>query len=359
MSVYIQSANQISAQKPLSDEWFDNPVLYDGMRVPTIDPDFRDHFSPLAARRMCVLLKRAVMMSRLTLKEALVEMPDAIISGTGLGCIENTEKFLCSIMENDEKFLQPTFFMQSTHNILSSSVAIDLKCHGYNNTFVHRGTSFENALLDAFMQFEQKRIKTALVGGYDELTNDYFKFFERIGIWDFATGPSPKQKCFAGEAAVSMLLGSEKNGNTICRISDVELMYKPTGDQLRKRLDEMLAKAGCGLSDIDAVLTGLNTHPENDKVYRDAIMRFFGDLPIMQYKHLFGESFSSSALAVYVAATCLRKNRIPSSLLADSPSMRFDPAENSDDIKGVKRILIYNHYRNKSHSFILLSSCLN
>lgn len=359
MSVYIQSANQLSAQKPLSDEWFDNPVFYGDVRVPTLDPDFKDYFSPLASRRMCVLLKRAVMMSRLTLKEASVEMPDAIISGTGLGCIENTEKFLWSIMENDEKFLQPTFFMQSTHNILSSSVAIDLKCHGYNNTFVHRGTSFENALQDAMMQFEQKRIKTALVGGYDELTDHYFKFFERIGTWDFVTGPSPKQKCFAGEAAVSMLLGTEENEHTICKISDVALMYQPAGDVLRKKLDELLAKAGCKLSDIDAVLTGLNTHPENDRVYHDAITRFFGDLPIMQYKHLFGESFSSSALAVYVAATCLCKNRIPSFLLADNHSIHFDPTENKDEIKGVKRILMYNHYRNKSHSFILLSSCSN
>ncbi|MDR0395024.1 MAG: hypothetical protein LBH77_07710 [Tannerella sp.] len=370
MSIYIQSANQISVQKPLSDEWFDNPVFYDEIRVPTLDPGFNEHFSPLEARRMNVLLKRAVMMARLTLQEASVEMPDAIISGTGLGCIENTEKFLWSIMENDEKFLQPTFFMQSTHNILSATIAMKLKCHGYNNTFVHRGASFESVLLDAFMQFERQRIKTALVGGYDELTNDYFKFFERIGIWDFINGPSPKQKCFAGEAAVSMLLGTEKNGRTICEINDVELMYKPSSGRLKEKLDAVLAKAGCGLPDIDAVLTGLSTHAENDRVYNDVITQLFSDRPIMQYKHLFGESFSSSALAVYVAATCLHKNRIPSILLADNrPSsggvcgsdkgaMRFDTSGNKGDMKGVKRILVYNHYRNQSHSFILLS-CLN
>ncbi|MDR2679691.1 MAG: beta-ketoacyl synthase chain length factor [Tannerella sp.] len=350
MPVYIQSANQISAQKPLSDEWFDNPVYYGDKRVPTVDPDFSGHFPPLAARRMCVLLKRAVMMSRLTLKAASTEMPDAIISGTGLGCIENTEKFLHSIMENDEKFLQPTYFMQSTHNILSSSIAIDLKCHGYNNTFVNRGTSFENALLDALMQFERKRIRTALVGGYDELTDDYYRFFERIGIWNFVAGASPEEKCFAGEAAVSMLLGTDKNEHTICEINDVELLFRPSYEELGHTLDGMLAKAGCRLSDIDAVLTGLNTHAENDRVYREVTARFFGSRPVMRYKHLFGESFMSSALGVYVAATCLRKGRIPSFLLAGS---------NAAGIENVKRILVYSHYRNKSHSFILLSSCSN
>ena len=349
MSVYIQSAKQISVQKPLTDEWFDNPVYYGGLRVPTLNPDFAPYFTPLQSRRMCVLLKRAVVLSRLVLKEASIEMPDAIISGTGLGCIDNTEKFLFSIMENGEKFLQPTYFMQSTHNILSSTVAIELKCHGYNNTYVHRGASFESALLDAVMQFEQGRAQSVLVGGYDELTNDYYQFFERIGIWDFKTGASPKEKCFAGEAAVSILLGNTRNEHTVCEINGVELMHKPTPEQMQETLDTILAKAGCTLSDIDAVVTGLNTHVANDTVYRQAISRLFKKNPVLQYKHLFGESLSSSALGVHVALTCLRKGHAPAILSADRDT----------GVNDVKRILVYNHYRNKSHSFILLSSCSN
>ena len=352
MSVYIQSVKQISVQKPLSDEWFEHPVYYKERRVPTLNPDYAPYFSPLQARRMCVLLKRALVLSRLALKEAAVEMPDAIISGTGLGCIDNTEKFLYSIMENEEKFLQPTYFMQSTHNILSSTIAIDLKCHGYNNTYVHRGASFENALLDAVMQMEQKRAQTILVGGFDELTDDYYQFFDRIGIWNFATGDnavSPKKSCFAGEAAVSMLLGNTRNEHSICEINDVGLMHKPTHEQMQETLHTILAKAGCTLSDIDAVLTGLSAHAENDRIYRDTTNALFGDIPVMQYKHLFGESFSSSAIGVYVALTCLRKGYAPA----------FLSAGKDEDINGIKRILVYNHYRNKTHSFILLSSCSN
>jgi 3-oxoacyl-(acyl-carrier-protein) synthase len=146
-----------------------------------------------------------------------------------------------------------------------------------------------------------------------------------------------------------MLLGKTSNVQTMCELNDVELMHKPSPAQMQQTLDFLLAKAGCKITDIDAVLTGLNTHAAYDQVYRDAIDRFFRDIPIMHYKHLFGESFSSSAIAVYVAATCLRKGRIPSFLLVDKDKV----------VKKVKRILVYNHYRNKSHSFILLSSCLN
>jgi 3-oxoacyl-(acyl-carrier-protein) synthase len=347
MSVYIQSANQISVQKPLSDEWFTAPIWYNEKRVSTKEPDYKLFFSPLIARRRCNLLKRAAVLSRLTLKEAQIEIPDAIISGTGLGCIENTEKFLLSISENDEKFLQPTFFMQSTHNILSSTIAIELKCHGYNNTFVHRALSFENALLDAMMQFESGKVNNLLLGGYDELTDDYYIFFNRLGIWDFNLGGTCKKNCFASEAAVSMMLTNKKNENTLCEINSAALIYRPTCEQILKSIETILEKASCKLEDIHVLVTGINTIPANDAVYNAVIHNIFKTVPVMQYKHLFGESWSASALGIYAAAKCLKKNRIPNFMLADM----------DNDLKGVKQMLFYNHYKNKSHSLILLSSC--
>jgi 3-oxoacyl-(acyl-carrier-protein) synthase len=346
MPVFIQSANQISVQKPLSDEWFHDPIYYDEKRVSTIDPDFKTYLSPLVSRRMCSLLKRAIILSRLTLKDAGVEIPDAIISGTGLGCIENTEKFLMSIMQNDEKFLQPTYFMQSTHNILSSTIAIELQCHGYNNTFVHRGVSFENALLDAMMQFANKKIENSLLGGYEELTDNYYTLFDKMGAWDFDFGTSFKEKCFASEAAVNMLLTNRKKAGTFCEITDAEIMYCPTHEQVKETLHKILKKAGCELSDIDAVFMGLNSNKKNDEVYNNVISNVLENTSVVRYKHIFGESFCTSALAVYAAAKCLKNGMIPSFLVQDS----------GNAIKDVKKILLYNHYNNKSHSLILLSS---
>jgi 3-oxoacyl-(acyl-carrier-protein) synthase len=404
-SVFIRSINQLSVQKPLTDEWFDKPVFYSERRASTIDPDFSKHFPPLVARRMCKLLKRAVMMSRLTLKEAAVEMPDAIISGTGLGCIDNTEHFLHSIIENGEHLLQPTYFMQSTHNILSSTIAIDLKCHGYNNTYVHRGVSFDNALADAVMQLNQGKINTALVGAYEEMTDNYFTFFDRIGLWDFDSVASSDSDdsinainaiksvdsvnsidaidsvnsihssesvnsansansvplipfgCFSSEASMNMLLTSERDDSAICEITDFDLIYTPSLDGLRHSLDALLERAGCSLDDIDAVLTGLNTHPANDAVYRDAILHLFATKPILCYKHIFGESFASSAMGFYAAVTCLRRGSIPSFMFA--PEYASPDLSTETKARPVRRILIHNHFLNKSHSFILLSSCSN
>lgn len=332
----------------MSDEWFDMPLNYTESCVRSVDPKFTDYFSPIQSRRMGKLLKRVIVTARNTLQQASLEMPDAIISGTGLGCIDNTEKFIYSIMENKEQFLQPTFFMQSTHNILSSMIAIELKCHGYNNTFVHRGTSFENALLDACLQFRNNRIKTALLGGYDELTEDYYVFFKRLGIFEFENDfSSPKKHCFAGEAAVSMLLTSEKRENALCEVSGVDTLFMPSQAKMEQSLHNLLSAAGCTLSDVDAVMVGLNTNRENDEVYHQVTDRLFAGKPVLQYKHLFGQSFTSPALGMYAATTCLHKGVVPSHLLVND----------DNPLQEVKRILLYNHYNNKSHSLILLSQC--
>ena len=92
---------------------------------------------------------------------------------------------------------------------------------------------------------------------------------------------------------------------------------------------------------------GQATNPDNDTVYLDTAAELYPATPLIRYKHLFGESFSASALAHYVAATCLRRGHIPSHL-------RFDSAAAS---LPARRILIHNHSMNKTHTLTLLSAC--
>ena len=103
--------------------------MYDESFARSIDPSFKDYISPIEARRMGKILKRAVATSKEALKAADLERVDAIITGTGYGCIENTEFFLDALSTEGEQLLKPTYFMQSTHNTISSLVAIQTKNH--------------------------------------------------------------------------------------------------------------------------------------------------------------------------------------------------------------------------------------
>ncbi len=121
----------------------------------SIKPDFKAVMNPIEARRMSKTVKNGIICSQFALQQADIEIPDAIIVGTGLGIITDTQRFLESMLENDEQFLTPTSFIQSTHNTVAAQIALRIKCHNYNFTYVNRGFSFESALHDGIMHLNE------------------------------------------------------------------------------------------------------------------------------------------------------------------------------------------------------------
>ena len=326
-SVKILSAKQITIQNPLCEDWMENPLRYSEDYVRAVDPDFKQFISAGDARRMGKLLKRALTTSLSALREGGIEDPDAIITGTGFGSIENTELFLDALVREGEQLLKPTQFMQSTHNTASSLIGIHTKCHGYNSTYSQKGFSFDSALYDAWMQFRIGRIKSALVGGHDEMSPVFSGFVRKAG--------HVKEGEICSEAAVSVLL-AENGDNAYCTLEGVKLLDTPSQDTLSKVLADMTAGG------IDAVMTGMSGNAENDSWYGflDAMLP---GVPQLRYKPLFGVNFSSSATGFYAAACCLRKGSVPAVLSASGRAV--------DCCKG---ILVVNVVEGRHYSFSIL-----
>lgn len=135
----------------------------------------RQYVSPMESRRMGKLMKSTMLTSLDALKQAGVPCPDAIVTGTAWGCLENSEQLLLQLIEGED-LLKPTLFMQSTHNTLSSAIAIHLKCHGANLTFTQKEQSFDWALYQAKLLLRLGRAKTVLVGCHDERTALFNRF---------------------------------------------------------------------------------------------------------------------------------------------------------------------------------------
>lgn len=350
MKVYIQGIGNISIQNTFQQAEFPEPVWYNEPYVRCIEPDFKSYISPIEARRMSKVIKRAIVTSKAAIAESGIEMPDAVISGTGLGCIEDTEKFLSAMIENDEKFLQPTFFIQSTHNTISSQIAIHLKCHGHNNTFVHGGVSFESALTEALLLFAEKKITTALVGGYDEMTPSYFKLLDRVGFWKKEVSNSKKinktntNGAMAGEGSVSVMLSSAKNEKTYAAIEALEVLYKPR--DIEKSITDFLARSYKKTSDIDLVVLGVNGDASGDTVYNALAFGMFANKAQAWFKHLCGEYFTSAGFGVWFAANSIKSKRVPAYA-----------ALNKISVGECRNVLLVNHYQNKNYSLILFSAC--
>ena len=347
---YILSAKQISMQQPLSENWMCEPIIYEEPFVRSIDPNFKNYISSIEARRMGKILKRAVATSKEALNASGLNTVDAIITGTGYGCIENTEFFLDALSREGEQLLKPTYFMQSTHNTVSSLVAIQMKNYGYNVTYAHKGISFDSALQDAWLQFRLGKINSALVGGHDEMTETFYHILKKGGVMG-----KDDERC--GEAAVSVVLASASRCEEVrrshpemkplCKLSGFEMLHQPTMNTLKDAVTRMLQSAGKSLADVDYILTGISGDHGNDEAYLQETKTLFGDKPLLKYKHLFGESFTASGIGLYVAAQCLKASRVPASLFVDSKEV-------SD--RQPKCILLYNRSDGKNVSLTILEA---
>ena len=130
------------------------------------------------------LIKAALLTSLQALEQAGIDCPDAIITATARGCLDNSERLLDQLRDEGEVLLKPTLFMQSTHNTIGSAIAIHLGCHGYNVTYSHGDRSLEWALRDARLLLRSGLCRTVLVGLHDEATPLYRSFIQRMGGTD-------------------------------------------------------------------------------------------------------------------------------------------------------------------------------
>ena len=143
--------------------------------------DIRKYVKPMEARRMGKIMKSSLLSSLEALSQAGIETPDAIITGTTYGCMENSEMLLRQIQEEGEEMLKPTYFMQSTHNTIGSNIAIKTRCHGYNVTYTQGKDSLEWALRDARLLLESGKVKNVLVGCHDESAPVFNSLLEKAG----------------------------------------------------------------------------------------------------------------------------------------------------------------------------------
>ena len=328
--IYVLSAKQISVQQPLCEDWMTQPVEYQTPFNRSIDPSFKDYISPIEARRMGKILKRAIATSKEAIKASGLDSVDAIITGTGYGCIENTEFFLDALSKDGEQMLSPTYFMQSTHNTISSLVAIQTKNHGYNVTYAHKGISFDSALQDAVLQMRLGKINSALIGGHDELTETFYRILKKGGMMG-----QDDEMC--GEAAVSVVLGT-KNDDYLCKLVNFKMLHKPTLEKLKAVAKDFQA---------DYIITGISGNHKSDEAYFAETKELFSNAKLLKYKHIFGESFTSSGIGIYVAVQCLKAGKIPAHLFVN-------PSEISD--KKPSKILIFNHSDGNNYSLTLLEA---
>ena len=356
MEAFIRGLGNISPQNTYDNALFlEEVVSYPSVRLLSREPNYKEFIKPAHLSRMSRVLKMGVTAAGICLRDAQVEAPDAIITATGLGMMEDSEKFLTSMIDKGERLLKPTAFIQSTHNTVGAYIAVMLKCNKYNFTYAHNFLSFESALTDAFMRLEDTPSERILVGGIEGIAQIYFQITEGAGFWKKEPVESLKLLQYAspgtlaGEGVAFFLLTRRPDPGNYARIREVRMIYRPEGPKdIQDQIGRLLENHQLAVGDIDLVLLGLNGDAEHDRTYHWLRENCFAQNSQGYFKHLCGEHYVASSFALWMAARILKSQRIPPAILLTDPRT---PG------KAIRNILIYNQNKNISHSLILVSSC--
>jgi 3-oxoacyl-(acyl-carrier-protein) synthase len=336
---YIHSAVSITAQSTFNNTSFlEDVIMHTDNIIKAVQPNYRDFINPSASRRMATGVKMGVVAAKTALKSTSTESLQAIIVGTGIGCIEDSEKFLNTIITNNEEYLTPTSFIQSTHNTVAAQIALGLKCKAYNMTYVHGANSFESALLDTqliLQEEEEEEISSVLVGGIDELGKYFIQHYASI---------QTEQSVPFSEGAHFFTISNEKE-NSYASLIGIDCFQTIHLKDINEKANEFLQENEFSINDIDIVILG-NNGDDFDTFYHQLQTSLFKNNIQLQYKHLSGEFHTASAFGFWAATQILKTQSIPASLrLNDIQKTTY------------KTVLLYNQYKGNYHSFTLLTVC--
>ncbi|MCF6297177.1 MAG: beta-ketoacyl synthase chain length factor [Flavobacteriaceae bacterium] len=314
-------------------------------------PNYKAYIKPTMIRRMSSGVKMGVVASSIALKEANIDLPEAIITGSGMGCLNDSDKFLKNIINNDEQYLTPTSFIQSTHNTVGAQIALGLNCKSYNVTYTHGATSFESSLIDAQLMIGEG-VSNILVGGIDEVNMYAENLHKLIGyIKEEETLnsnllDSNSKGTLISEGAQFFVLANQKKNQSYAKLIDVTTYNQLAINEIENKLIQFLQKNNFDVSDIDIVILGNNGDVTYDSIYTALQDSIFKNTQQLYYKHLSGEYNTVSSFGMWTACQILKKQEIPTIL-------KLNQLKNYS----IKNILLYNQYRGENHSFTLLNSC--
>ncbi|PBQ31187.1 hypothetical protein CNR22_05210 [Sphingobacteriaceae bacterium] len=346
--LYIHHTSCISAQSTFKD--LDLETLHESHenKLKAIEPVY-EGIPPNILRRMGKAVKITVG-AALPLVNKTYKL-DGIIIGTANGGMEDCIKFMNQIIEYNEGLLTPANFVQSTPNGLAAQLGLLKQNKGYNITHVHRGHSFENAIIDAKLLLEEYPHNVYLLGAADEISSYNFNV-DFLGGWykketvsnkDLYTVDSPAS--IAGEGATMFIVSADKK-DAVAELKAIHTLHSTDARYVNTELKSFLQEHLKGESP-DMLITGENGDNRFTHFYEDAEKLMHEETTILRFKHMSGEYPTASGQAVWLACQILQGQAIP------KHTIKKEGTGNN-----FKNILIYNNYKGLQHSFMLLTNNL-
>jgi hypothetical protein len=274
---------------------------------------------------------------------------DGIVIGTANGGMEDCIKFLNQIIDYEEGRLTPTNFVQSSVNAIAAQLSFLSLNKGYNITHVHRGLSFENAIIDIEMLLAENPTNTYLLGGVDEVS-DYNYNLEYLSGWykderilNTQLYKGQSKGSIVGEGAAMFVVSNKEEGAN-AKLAAISTFNVEDESVVASKLKLFLEQNLLQGEKLDLILTGENGDNRLLKHYHAAEKVVGDQVPIARFKHFTGEYQTASAISLWLSTYFLNSQTIPLHFFKGSA------------LSGViNKVLVYNTYKGNQHSFMLVS----
>ncbi|MEP7255744.1 MAG: beta-ketoacyl synthase chain length factor [Ferruginibacter sp.] len=342
---YIHQTYCISPQKTFQQadlEILNEPVE---KKLLAIEPAY-DAIPPGILRRMGKAIRMGVGAAMPIIKNS--NPLNGIIIGTANGGMEDCIKFLNQIVQYEEGLLAPGNFVQSTSNAVAAQLGLLSNNKSYNNTHVHRGLAFENAVIDAIMQLNEFPGKNYLLGGVDEISDFNYNIENLAGAYK-EESVSNKQLyetdspgSIVGEGAAMFLVNDQKE-NAIAKLQALQIFHSEDENSVKNNLQQFIKTHLPADEKIDLLLSGENGDNRTLRFYASCEELISKETAIIRFKHLSGEYPTASAFGLWLACYMSDQKSSPLHMIKKAPT-------NS----AIKNILLYNNFKGMQHSFMLI-----
>jgi 3-oxoacyl-[acyl-carrier-protein] synthase II len=262
-----------------------------------------------------------------------------IVIGSTMGSISSVSKFDRDVLKNGYKNANPGVFPSLVMCAAASQVSIKFGIKGMISTISSGYASGLDAMGYAIMAIETGKVKRVLVGAVEELCEEIYRGFAKLGLLAGSTSKreelcSPfdrrRNGFILGEGAVVFQMESLEDARKRgAHVYAVVNEYSSHFIQLkfdRRNIDRMvtdsarlvsdsIANARIAKDEIDLVVSGANSTLYGDICDAELYKRIFSDVengvPVSAVKSLVGEGFSvSSGFQIAAALYALDKQRL-------------------------------------------------
>lgn len=288
--------------------------------------------------------------------------------GTTFGSLHSISQFDRVGLLEGPRFVNPSHFPNTVLNSPASRVSIRFHIKGFNTTISTGFCSGIDALSYGADFIRLQRAAVVLAGSVEELCEEIFLSFDKLGYLSGAQGSPPlccpfdarRNGIILSEGSAVLVLedsqhASDRGAEILAVVKGYGNAFDPfpgrdfnqTGKGLQNAVAAALRDASLAPSDIDYIAAGANSTKRLDRLETTVIKEIFGknafNIPVSSVKSMVGESFSASGgLSLAAAVGAIKNGIIPPTVnyREEDPECDLDCVPNEARQKDIRNALI-------------------